>query len=151
MTLVPDSSCTYIPNPSPHRPPALPSEGDGKKARPTTNQLCGHSLIPPRVVATNLLQQLRMSRLVHYQLCTSPALWLRGAAALTRFDPCAVLGTMTASYRTLTRPHWPPVSARLAKTFGRPVGCDTELTRTDMDRGAPLEGVRGFYGKATLR
>ena len=31
------------------------------------------------------------------------------------------------------------------------VGCGTEPTRTDEDRGAPLGGVRDFYGKRTLR
>ena len=65
----------------------------------------------PRGVATNLLQQPRMSRPVHCQLCASPTLWLRGVAALTIFDPCAVLGITTASCRTLIRPRWPPQSA----------------------------------------
>ena len=37
------------------------------------------------------------------------------------------------------------------KTFGRSVGCGTEPARIYVDRGVPLEGVRGFYGKMTLR
>ena len=36
------------------------------------------------------------------------------------------------------------------KIFGRVVGCGTGLTRFDEDRGVPLEGVRGFYGKIHL-
>ena len=38
----------------------------------------------------------------------------------------------------------------VVKIFGRVVGCGTGLARFDEDRGAPLEGVRGFYGKIHL-
>ena len=37
------------------------------------------------------------------------------------------------------------------KIFGRAVGCGTEPTGSDEDKGAPLEDVCGFYGKIALR
>ena len=36
------------------------------------------------------------------------------------------------------------------KIYGRSVDCGTGSTRSDEDRGVPLEGVRGFYGKIHL-
>ena len=36
------------------------------------------------------------------------------------------------------------------KTYGRLVGCGTGSTRSDGDRGVPLEGVHDFYGKRHL-
>ena len=37
------------------------------------------------------------------------------------------------------------------KIFGRAVGCGTEPTGSDEDKGAPLEGGHGFYGKIAHR
>ena len=37
------------------------------------------------------------------------------------------------------------------KTFVSLVGCGTEPTGSDEDKGAPLEGEYGFYGKIALR
>ena len=37
------------------------------------------------------------------------------------------------------------------KIFGRAVGCGTGPTGSDGDKGAPLEGEHGFYGKIALR
>ena len=39
----------------------------------------------------------------------------------------------------------------VVKIFGRAVGCGTEPTGSDEDKGAPLEGGYGFYGKIALR
>ena len=39
----------------------------------------------------------------------------------------------------------------VVKIFGRVVGCDTEPTGSDEDKGAPLEGGHGFYGKIAQR
>ena len=37
------------------------------------------------------------------------------------------------------------------KIFGRAVGSGTGPTGSDGDKGAPLEGEHGFYGKVALR
>ena len=39
----------------------------------------------------------------------------------------------------------------VVKIFGRAVGCGTGPTGSDGDKGAPLEGEHGFYGKIALR
>ena len=39
----------------------------------------------------------------------------------------------------------------VVKIIGRAVGCGTELTGSDEDKGAPLEGACGFYGKIASR
>ena len=55
-------------------------------------------------------------------------------------------GGQQGSWRTLR------VQLRVVvKIFGREVGCDTEPTGSDGDKGAPLEGGYGFYGKIALR
>ena len=36
------------------------------------------------------------------------------------------------------------------KIIGRAVGCGTEPTRFDEDKGAPLEGACSLYGKVAL-
>ena len=39
----------------------------------------------------------------------------------------------------------------VVKIIGRAVGCGTEPTGSDEDKGATLEGACGFYGKIALR
>ena len=52
-------------------------------------------------------------------------------------------GELEGSQGTILRLHF-------MKTFGHLVGCSTELTRTNKDRGALLEGVHNFYSKRHL-
>ena len=50
--------------------------------------------------------------------------------------------------------HWRTLRVQLrvvVKIFGRAVGCGPEPTGSDEDKGAPLEGEHGFYGKVAQR
>ena len=50
--------------------------------------------------------------------------------------------------------HWRTLRVQMrvvVKIFGRAVGCSTELTGSDEDKGALLEGGYSFHGKIVLR